>query len=247
MVCSGAMKVGEKMKARLKAHVPALIPVVRFGKMMAWRMLPMRHRFQQLYRYENWGDPGQSTSGSGSTQEQTQAIRAQLPQLLHELGVRSLLDAPCGDFYWMKGVDLGGIDYIGADIVPAVIEANRRRYGESPNRRFVTLDITRDSLPRADLLLCRDCLVHLSNRCVLKALANICRGGSTHLLATTFPSHPRNHDIVTGSWRALNLEAPPFRLPQPLLTINENCPEPGFTDKSLGLWRIADLSVKPPA
>jgi hypothetical protein len=39
-----------------------------------------------------------------------------------------LLDIPCGDFNWMKLLNLG-VDYIGADIVGELIAENRRRFG----------------------------------------------------------------------------------------------------------------------
>ena len=41
----------------------------------------------------------------------------------------SLLDAPCGDFNWMRHVPLGGVSYTGADVVPELIARNRRDYG----------------------------------------------------------------------------------------------------------------------
>jgi hypothetical protein len=105
------------------------------------------------------------------------------------------------------------------------------------------MDLTASVLPGADLLLCRDCLVHLSATDVSRALANIRRRSITYLLATTFPAEPENREIVTGDWRPLNLEAPPFSLPRPLELIDEHCTEAGgrFPDKSLGLWRVADL------
>ena len=61
----------------------------------------------------------------------------------------------------MEHVDLSGIEYTGGDIVPSIVEENRRLHARE-SRRFVKLDLTRDVLPDADVLLCRDCLVHLS-------------------------------------------------------------------------------------
>jgi hypothetical protein len=63
------------------------------------------------------------------------------------------------------------------------------------------------------------------------------------LLTTTFPAAADNEDIVTGDWRVLNLECSPFDFPPPMELLNEGCTEAGgrFADKSLGLWRIADL------
>lgn len=105
------------------------------------------------------------------------------------------------------------------------------------------LDLTRDRLPTVDLVLCRDCLVHLSFAQAQQALANIAASGARYLLTTTFTGRSENADIPTGKWRALNLQRPPFNLPQPLELINERCTEKDgrYADKSLGLWPVADL------
>ncbi len=64
-----------------------------------------RAAFRRIYTRNAWGSKG-SVSGSGSESEFTASLRVTLPDLLRELGVRSVLDAPCGDFNWMQGVDL---------------------------------------------------------------------------------------------------------------------------------------------
>ena len=106
------------------------------------------------------------------------------------------------------------------------------------------LDLTRDPLPKADLLFSRDCLVHLSFADVRRALGGVLRSGIPYLLTTTFPGGASNEDIVTGDWRPLDLERPPFSFPRPLRLIEEGCTEGDgrFAGKSLGLWRVADLA-----
>ena len=54
-----------------------------------------------------------------------------------------------------------GRSVIGADVVPELVAANQARHA-SPRRAFLRLDLTRDALPAADAVLCRDCLVHFS-------------------------------------------------------------------------------------
>jgi hypothetical protein len=201
-------------------------------------------RFQQIFEENAWGN-AESVSGEGSNLERTRAVRAALPGLLARHNVRSILDAPCGDFYWMKEVALGDIDYIGADIVPEIIERDVEWYA-GPKRRFVLSDLVSDPLPAADLILCRDCLVHLPYSETWKALENFTRSGATWLLTTTFTGPRENHDIALGDWRAINLERPPYNLPRPVEVINEESDEVdeelgAFPDKSLGLWRLADL------
>jgi hypothetical protein len=187
---------------------------------------------------------GESRSGPGSSLAETEVIRARLPQLVASLGVRSMLDIPCGDLHWIREIDLPLESYIGADIVTGIIDANTARFA-SPQRSFVRLDLRTDPLPRVDLVLCRDCLDHLSVDDVSSALSNIVRSGSAYLLATTYPQRDENPDIRTGDWRPLNLQREPFSLPQPLELINESSRKPGYPDKSLGLWRVSDLAVSP--
>ncbi|MHB1559265.1 MAG: class I SAM-dependent methyltransferase [Isosphaeraceae bacterium] len=174
----------------------------------------------------------------------TRRLIQALPSLLKKFGVATLLDIPCGDFHWMKDVDLGGGKYIGADLVSELIDRCRERYG-SESRQFCTLDLTESPLPDGDMILCRDCLVHLSFRDAMRALDNICGSKLTYLLTTTFPRQGPNRDIVTGEWRPLNLELPPFRFPSPLALVNEcDAAQNGvFSDKALGLWRVADVAA----
>ncbi|MCK4304862.1 MAG: methyltransferase domain-containing protein [Candidatus Eisenbacteria sp.] len=202
--------------------------------------------FDEKYRTNAWEDD-QTVSGPGSNLEQTEVIREELQRLLRELGIGSMLDIPCGDFFWMRLLDRGAAAYMGADIVEGIIESNRSKYGENEQVKFLTLDLTRDPLPRADLVLCRDCLVHFSFRDIRRALKAIRNSGSEYLLTTTF-TRPmeRNQEIITGGWRPLNLQQPPFNFPDPCELINEGCPADGgkYADKCLGLWRITDLPVK---
>jgi hypothetical protein len=163
--------------------------------------------------------------------------------MLQEVGATSLLDAPCGDLFWMRETVLPVERYIGMDIVPELIEDNVKRYG-AEGREFRLGDLVSSALPQVDVILCRDCLVHLPSRQVGEALRNFRRSGSKYLLTTTFTELPANEDIdQPGDWRPINLQRPPFNLPMPLRVLNEGCTELDgqFADKSLGLWRLSDL------
>jgi Methyltransferase domain len=204
--------------------------------------LSLAARFERIVRTNLWGAPT-SVSGLGSENAATAAIKEALPGLLQRLEARSLLDAPCGDAGWIIDC-VRGLDYTGVDIVPSLIAANRHRAarGEIAGR-FVLADITRDSLPSADVIFCRDCLVHLSFDNIGRAIAQFRASGAQWLLTTTFPEWEANSDCEDGDWRALNLQRPPFDWPTPIELINERCEEGGggWRDKSLGLWRLASV------
>ena len=200
--------------------------------------------FTAIFESNVWGD-AESVSGPGSTQARAADFQQDLMSLVDRLNVGSIVDAPCGDFNWMRGA-LGPRDlpYTGVDIVEALIARNSSLYA-TPNRRFVCMDMTRADLPRADLIICRDALVHLSFADARAAIRNFRRSGARYLLATTFVNRPRNTDVPTGGWRVLNLERPPFSFPAPLALIDERCTHSGglYRDKRLGLWELASLDV----
>ncbi len=197
--------------------------------------------FRDIYRRRHWAG-SESASGAGSGEDQTATIRRALPALLAELGVGTMLDLPCGDYGWMRTVDLPVARYIGADLLPDVIAPLTAGFSGG-RREFRILDLTRDPLPPADLLFCRDCLVHLSYDHIRRALMNVLRSGISYVLTTTFPGAEANEDIATGDWRTLDLQQAPFHFPSPVRILNEGCIEGGgaFADKSLGLWRVKDL------
>jgi hypothetical protein len=203
--------------------------------------LGLQERFERIYSTNLWSDPD-SRSGAGSSLDSTRVVRAELPKALRQLEARVLLDVPCGDFKWMQHVDLSGIEYIGGDIVPSIIAENRRLHA-SASRRFVELDLTRDVLPDADVLLCRDALVHLSYANIRAVLANVARSNIRFVLITSFPGRRDNYDVADGDWRPLDFQEPPFSLPEPRLTIVEQCEEEdgSYSDKSLLAWRVEDL------
>lgn len=204
--------------------------------------LDLAARFERIEKTNLWGAAG-SVSGLGSEDLATAAIRDALPPLLQRLGARSLLDAPCGDAGWISRMKLD-LDYAGVDIVPSLIQANNQRVARGELiGRFLVADITRDALPHADVILCRDCLVHLSFDNIARAAANFRASGARFLLATTFPEWDANRDCEDGDWRALNMTKPPFGWPAPRELIDERCEEGGggWRDKSLGLWRLDEL------
>jgi len=197
-----------------------------------------RRVFTKIFHSNAWGS-AESVSGPGSTRARGDSFSGDIVDLVQSLGVRTLLDAPCGDFNWMDRVADRVERYTGVDIVEELIARNKRLHA-GERRTFLCRDFTRDLLPHADLILCRDGLVHLSFADIRAALRNFRRSGARWLLATTFIAHEHNDDIRTGGWRMLNLERLPFHLPPPATLIDERRPMPDGSDsgKRLGLWEL---------
>jgi SAM-dependent methyltransferase len=201
--------------------------------------LARKKAFADVYAGKLWGNC-ESVSGPGSGVARASLFRADFERLLQELSIRAVLDAGCGDFNWLPTFDLRGIRVVGVDIVPELISVNRLRH---PAFRFELADIVVDPLPKADLILCRDGLVHLSNTDIVKALGNFRRSGAKWLLTNTFVDRGENLDILSGSWRPLNLRSPPFALPAPYRIIDEHCLgyEGAYRDKRLAVWPCDQL------
>ena len=170
--------------------------------------------FTGIYHRNIWKNQ-ESASGHGSTLEYTKNVRAALPLIFEKLKIASIVDAPCGDFNWMRSVPLQGVHYSGIDIVPSLIEQNNILYGRS-DICFICADISRTTFPNADFLLCRDCLFHLSFADIRGFLQSFSRSKIKYLMTTThkIPYLFRNYDIITGDFRAIDLFRPPFGFPR---------------------------------
>ncbi|MCL2844566.1 MAG: hypothetical protein FWE23_03820 [Chitinivibrionia bacterium] len=143
----------------------------------------------------------------------------------------------------MKTINKDGITYIGGDIVEKIVENNNELYGNE-SISFKVLDITEDDLPKVDMILCRDCLCHLSNENVLKALRNFKKSGAKYLLATSYPLTSQNWDINNGDFRPINLLIEPFNLPHPISKIHNGfigIPSNYETDKTEYLFDLKDI------
>ena len=189
--------------------------------------------FNRIYSNKRWPSI-ETVSGPGSTIEYTESIRKEIPRLIEEFKVRTILDAPCGDYNWFRLIDRNeDVKYIGGDIVESLIEKNNECFTDN-NTQFVVLDICSDKLPKADIWLCRDCLFHLSNKEIIKAIENFLKSDIPYLLTSTHNRCNENKNIRTGGFRLLNLEIFPFNFSQPILYIDDWIE--GYAERKLALW-----------
>lgn len=210
----------------------------------------MRRRLRDVFETKVWrGSEDGYRSGPGSSLEATERLRAALPGFLEDYGVETFLDAPCGDWRWMQEVDLEHVDYIGADISLELIEGNRRRHARA-GVRFEHLDITSDPLPKADMMMCRDCLFHLKNRFRWTFFQNFAASEIPYLLMTMHHMDANRPLGEVGRYAAFSPMAPPFHFPEPLAMIHEgfdalprdwSSVEKPWHYKSMGLWTRAQV------
>jgi hypothetical protein len=203
---------------------------------------PVEDLFTHIYKTKFW-QLGDSVSGPGSELKVTQKMRYELTSLIKRFSISSIADAPCGDFNWMRHVDLGDCTYIGFDIVQELIDDNNRLFG-CPTRSFKHANLIDNIIDKVDLIVCRDCLAHLTDEQIFKVLRNFKASGSKYLLVTTNYAVQSNTQIDrAGDWRKLNLEAAPFNFPRPLAIIQEDVPFTWEQGKHLALWFLDDIKV----
>lgn len=205
-----------------------------------WQGKSPKEIFTAFYDEHLW-QSDESVSGIGSTVDGTKALREALPRLFRELGAESILDAPCGDFNWMRAVEWD-VSYTGGEIVTALVAELSERYADD-RHRFVELDIINDPLPTADVFFCRDCFIHLTNDQVLDTLRNFVRSECRYLMTNTFPRVETNTASQTGAVRRLDLTKPPFDLPDPLHLVEDRLDQPNF--KFMGVWSREQLAHLP--
>lgn len=241
-----------KIKTSLKRTIIRIIPNIIWdyyrklkynSKVHQMHPSQLKSTFTDIYKSNFWNS-AESFSGTGSDDTQTEAIRFAIPKLIEKYSIKSMLDVPCGDFNWMRKVDLTNTQYIGGDIVDEMIQRNNVQY-ENRNITFKILNLLEDILPEVDLLFCRDCLVHFSYEDINKALVNIRKSNCKYILTTSFIKRRINFNIKTGDWRPINLLIRPFNFPKPLEVIDERCTEGNGKsyDKSLLLFRVSELPI----
>jgi len=197
--------------------------LVLLGLVVAWGVgMWMHHKekerqkltqtFNQVYESGKWAkDPaGRGTSGPGSTLEATKEYRAFLEQFIRSHHIKSVVDAGCGDWSFASAIDWGGARYLGLDISSTTIAMVKRRF-EREGFSFDVADVT-ESLPAADLLLCKDVLQHLPNEKITRFIRNNLTKGKFKWAIITDDKGRDNHDIFAGEHRLIDLSAPPFEV-----------------------------------
>jgi len=179
-------------------------------------------RFSLIYKKNFWTSK-ESVSGLGSELKNTVNLRKELSNLIKDYKFNKILDAPCGDFNWIKNLISNDIHYIGCDIVNELIKKNKHKY-KSQNIDFIILDITVDKLPDADLMICRDCLIHLSFENIKLFFKNFKNSNINYIMLTSYELKDPNQlfinkNIPDGEFREINMSKRPFDLPDPLKKI----------------------------
>lgn len=168
--------------------------------------------FSYIYSLGEWDESGFSLSGSQV--EITQEYMDYLQKFLTENDIHSVVDLGCGDWAFSRYIDWEGIEYLGIDIVPSVVNRNQHLFSQ-PNVTFIYADALTMELPEADLFLCKDVFQHLPNQAILQILSQ--SGKYKHCLITNYVDRrtlsSTNRDIKVGNYHPIDLSKPPFNIP----------------------------------
>jgi SAM-dependent methyltransferase len=211
----------------------------------------MRDNLRAVFETKTWaGKEGKDPrSGPGSDLESTARLRAALPGVFKRFKVKTFVDAPCGDWFWMQHVNLKGIKYIGGDISKDLLDDVAKEFTK-PGVRFMHLDITSDPLPDSDMLMCRDCLFHLKFWLKWKFFENFAASKTKYLMMTMHHVPENQMVMANGGFRRFNPMMAPFNFPAPLEIITETADtlsddilraETVNDHRSLGIWSHAQV------
>tara|TARA_B100000768_G_scaffold182060_1_gene209076 strand:+ start:4055 stop:4729 length:675 start_codon:yes stop_codon:yes gene_type:complete len=180
---------------------------------------PIKEVMEQVYAMKLWGGRAvdfYSGSGSHDSELVTPYIEVLTSFLTSFKSPITLCDLGCGDFNVGKDLVKYTSKYIAVDIVPDLIERNRKKFKED-HLEFHCLDVVADDLPEGDCALVRQVLQHLSNSEVQRIVDKLSEFKyvilTEHLPDGAFEA---NKDIITGQGirlkkqSGIDLLCPPF-------------------------------------
>jgi hypothetical protein len=126
---------------------------------------------EMLARMEKgWPRNKETICGPGSNIANSSYSLSTIKEVIKNYSIKTMSDAGAGDLHWITQEPLG-VSFQGYDLVPRHKDVSK-------------FDITKEILPKTDLILCRHVLNHLSIKLSKEALSNFSESGSKYLLVT---------------------------------------------------------------
>ncbi|MEQ1717374.1 MAG: class I SAM-dependent methyltransferase [Hyphomicrobium sp.] len=200
------------IKTTLKPLIPAPILAhwrrYRFNTEQAHaRGRPLEDVFNEIYSRGIWTPEGASEqyhSGPGSMPEVTAGYENFVAGYINaHPEITTLVDIGCGDFQVSNRILSrlsNPVSYIGCDIASLVVADNEKRHGVPGRIEFRNLNVSRDPLPKGDIVTIREVFQHLSNETIVSALDNLRQSFKVAIVTEAVPIAPDapNLDIVSG-------------------------------------------------
>ena len=182
---------------------------------------PTKDAMEQIYKMKLWGNnQAEFYSGNGSHDPNiiNPYIKAVTSFLTSFKEPITVCDLGCGDFNVGKELIAHTKKYVAIDIVPDLIRYNKENF-KAENLEFHCFDIAKEELPKADCVILRQVLQHLSNF-EIQQIVNKLSNYKYIILTEHLPegNFEPNKDIISGQGIRLkkqsgvNLLAQPFNL-----------------------------------
>lgn len=183
-------------------------------------------QFDQHYISKDWASGGKGAlSGEGSDSSAVKPFAEFLLNFIKEKKITSMAEVSAGHWPsgWQAQIKWPPIEYHGVDIVPSVVQQDKKFLEEHKDKfgfasaDFSVGDMACDDLPKADLLLTKDTLQHLSNDYISKFLAKNIHSEPRKYKYVMFVNDKldlgeENVDIQNGGYRHLQMDQKPFNL-----------------------------------
>lgn len=167
-----------------------------------------------------------AVSGIGSHSAKNLPFIRWLVTFLRQNSISSLLEVSCGHWPsgWQRWVEWPSLDYVGVDMMSEMAEANSNYLSSIGNGthglrtwRFEQGDMVTAELPRADVLLTKDTLIHIPNRAIqsfLKHSVLVCPPRYKFVVFVhSYNKEQNNNDTdPKGTFHYLDMSLPPFSL-----------------------------------
>lgn len=178
-----------------------------------------------------------------STPESYFSFANKVTDLMLKWNMTSIFDSGCNICEWIKHAPFkeNDIAYSGGDISSILVQRAKSNF---PGVEISVHDCRYDPLPKVDLILSSDVMIHLNNTDKIKFLKNFCNSGSNYLLmtdsGTRFTGNPVNIDFnytKNLSFKPVYWNLDPWNFPEPLDVIDEF-----DNDGRLRLWSRDQLT-----
>lgn len=216
--------------------------------------------FMRVYEENVWGVGSGGGSAPAFAARTICLLSHALPSLLN---VTLLIDLPCGDQQWaplLRHVT-PGLKYIGVDVMPGLVQANRERYGKESAVEFHLMEMgtpglfarlrARSSLWTAQdrvAVLSRHVLEHNTFPIAAKYIQELHASGAQYLIGTTalermYPVN-RGGIAAAGGYQAINFHAPPFSFPHGIFSWFETGQDAATGSTEMEVWEISSLPTQ---
>ena len=223
--------IRESLKNIIKFLMPNFvlrkIQILRVKKRASkFKLLNTQEIFSDIYEKGLWGKSENPEhryySGNGSHDKIiTTAYFDNVGTFLKNLPIKpNVVDLGCGDFSVGSQIRAYCNNYVACDIVPQLIEYNKKKYFNF-NVDFKVLNLITDQLPVGDIVFIRQVLQHLSNEQIQKLIPKLNQNFSFLILTEHLPisksfspnlDMPAGQDIRIEYNSGIVLTAPPFNL-----------------------------------